>query len=128
MLVFRKKGRKITMYENMKILSCFDGYYTGDEPFGIRFVGETLCDDEFIIERPCSDLASFEYIVDGCGTLEINGQVLHPKKGDIFFERKQQPQILFAKGKRMAQIFYQLLRTGCQAADKILSARKHVSF
>lgn len=85
MLVFRKKGRKITMYENMKILSCFDGYYTGDEPFGIRFVGETLCDDEFIIERPCSDLASFEYIVDGCGTLEINGQVLHPKKGDIFF-------------------------------------------
>lgn len=69
------------MYENLMKLS----YSGGDEPLGIRFVGETVCDDEFMIERSCSDLTSFEYIVDGYGTLEINGQILHPKKGDIFF-------------------------------------------
>lgn len=68
------------MYENIKRFSASDD----DNPFGIRFVGETLCDDKFIIERKCSDMTSFEYIVDGYGTLEINGQILHPQKGDMF--------------------------------------------
>ena len=68
------------MYENIKLMKCED-----ECPLGIRFVGETMCDEKFIITRNCSDLTSFEYIVDGYGTLEINGQVLHPQKGDIFF-------------------------------------------
>lgn len=68
------------MYENLKKIS----YYSNDTPFGIWFVGETLCDEKFCIERHNSNLIAFEYIVDGCGTLEINNQVLHPEKGDIF--------------------------------------------
>lgn len=71
------------MYENIKLMKCGDEY-----PLGIRFVGETMCDEKFVIARNCSDLTSFEYIVDGYGTLEINGQVLHPKKGDMFFIRE----------------------------------------
>lgn len=67
------------MYENLKKIS-----YGDDNPLGIRFVGETLCDENFFIERNNSDLTSFEYIVEGSGTLEINGQILHPEKGDIF--------------------------------------------
>lgn len=68
------------MYENIK------RFYSGDDnrPFGIRFVGETICDSKFRIERQSSEWHSLEYIVDGVGTLEINGQVLRPKKGDIF--------------------------------------------
>lgn len=69
------------MYENIKKFT----YDNEESPLGIRFVGETLCDEKFVIERSNSDLSAFEYIVDGTGTLEINGQILHPKKGDIFF-------------------------------------------
>lgn len=55
---------------------------------GIRFMGESVCDEKFFIERACSDLTSFEYIVDGEGTLEIEGQILHPRRGDVFFLQK----------------------------------------
>lgn len=68
------------MYENIKLID-----YDKNLPFGIRFVGETLCDEKFVVKRSNSDLAAFEYIVDGVGTLEINGRVFHPKKGDMFF-------------------------------------------
>lgn len=67
------------MYENIKLFQ-----HDGECPLGIHFVGETLCDEKYCIERRNSDIASFEYIADGHGTLEINGQILHPKKGDIF--------------------------------------------
>lgn len=70
----------ITVYENIKLFPYHRGI-----PFGIRFVGETVCDDKFVIKRNKSDLAAFEYIVDGTGTLEINGKVYHPAKGDMFF-------------------------------------------
>lgn len=66
------------MYENVKVLK------ESNCPLGIRFVGETLCDEKYYISRKKSDLISLEYIMDGCGTLEINGHVLHPKKGDVF--------------------------------------------
>lgn len=69
------------MFENIKNFT----YDNGDFPLGIRFVGETVCDEKFVIERSKSDLNAFEYIMEGTGTLEINGQILHPKKGDIFF-------------------------------------------
>ena len=68
------------MYENIKLIT-----YKENLPFGIRFVGETVCDEKFVIKRNKSDLAAFEYIVEGTGTLEINGKLYHPKKGDMFF-------------------------------------------
>lgn len=80
MEIFTRKVRIITMYDNFKIMSN----ETSDAPVIIKFVGETVCDKKYEVERRCSDLSALEYIVDGCGTLEINGQVLHPKKGDIF--------------------------------------------
>lgn len=68
------------MYENIKLMS-----YDKNTPFGIRFVGETICDEKYIIKREKSDIAAFEYIVSGTGTLEINSGIYHPKKGDMFF-------------------------------------------
>lgn len=71
------------MYDNVKIIS-----YDEAAPVGIRFVGESICDERFFVERNCSDITSLEYISEGEGILEIEGQVLYPKKGDIFFLRK----------------------------------------
>ena len=66
------------MYENIKLFA------ESGRPLEVRFVGETVCDGKYRISRSCSDLNSLEYIVDGAGTLEINGQVLYPKAGDVF--------------------------------------------
>lgn len=70
------------MYENVK------AFREDDLPLGILFVGETLCDEKFCISRKNSDLNALEFIVEGEGTLEINGQILHPKKNDVFFLEK----------------------------------------
>lgn len=66
------------MYENIKVLK------ERHLPLEIRFVGETVCDEKYLIKRKSSEITSLEYIVGGKGTLEINGQTLYPKKGDVF--------------------------------------------
>lgn len=76
--IFTRKVRIITMHENIKV------YREENVPFGIHFVGETLCDEKYLISRKSSDIISLEYIVEGSGTLCINGQTLHPKKNDVF--------------------------------------------
>lgn len=56
-----------------------------NEPLKIEIVGETYCDKTFHIERKCSDLNALEFIIDGKGVLDIDGQHLEPEKNDIFF-------------------------------------------
>lgn len=73
------------MFENLKKISIPVPGKLCEKPLSINLVGETVCDEKFNIRRESSDLISLEYIVDGCGTLEINGQTLKPEKGDIFF-------------------------------------------
>lgn len=55
-----------------------------DEPLKIEIVGETYCDKTFVIERANSDLNALEFIIDGKGTLDIDGNHLEPEKNDIF--------------------------------------------
>ncbi len=55
------------------------------EPLKIEMVGETYCDKTFSIQRANSDLNAFEFIIDGRGSLDIDGQHLAPEKNDIFF-------------------------------------------
>ena len=56
-----------------------------DDPVKVLLVGETYCDRNFRIEREGSDLMALEYIIDGNGELNINGQRLEPERGDVFF-------------------------------------------
>ena len=70
------------MIENMK---CFSQHYDKNSPVKIIMVGETYCDEKFNVDREESDLSALEFILDGKGTLEIEGQVLHPKKNDVFY-------------------------------------------
>jgi AraC-like DNA-binding protein len=66
--------------ENTKI---FNSFVTRENPIDISIVGETFCDENYYIERECSDLMALEYIVSGSGTLEINGQTLCPKANSV---------------------------------------------
>lgn len=55
------------------------------DPLKVLLVGETYCDKHFSIVRENSDLNALEFIIDGHGTLDIEGQHLSPKKDDVFF-------------------------------------------
>ena len=66
------------------IMRSFSQFIKEGDPFGINFIGKSVCDEKFYTERESSDIMSLEYIVEGSGTLEINGQTLRPEKGDVF--------------------------------------------
>lgn len=66
------------------VMRSFYRFVKEGDPFGINFVGKTVCDEKYITERDDSEIMSLEYIIEGDGTLEINGQTLHPTKGDVF--------------------------------------------
>lgn len=70
------------MIEKFKNFTVFNN---GSEPLKIDIVGETYCDKTFSIERTDSDLNALEFIIDGKGYLDIDGQNLVPEKNDIFF-------------------------------------------
>ena len=56
----------------------FSALYDESEPLKIDIIGETYCDKTFKIERAVSDLNALEFIVDGRGSFEIEGQKLSP--------------------------------------------------
>ena len=66
-----------------------DIYSFNQDPWdekGITFVltGISYCDPNYRISRINSDVTVIEYIIDGEGTIEINGRTFHPKKGDSY--------------------------------------------
>lgn len=70
------------MIEDFKNFSAF---VSAEDPVKILLVGETYCDRSFRIERQNSDMMALEYIIDGTGMLDIEGQHLVPEKEDVFF-------------------------------------------
>lgn len=71
-------------------------YSSKDTPLDIITVGETFCDKDYKIRRSDSDLHSFEYILDGKGYLDINGQHLVPQKNDIFLLTEKSSHCYYA--------------------------------
>lgn len=59
-----------------------------DQPLQIELIGETYCDESFKISRESSDLNALEFIIEGEGVLEIDGQYLSPQTNDIFMLKK----------------------------------------
>ncbi len=53
----------------------------------IRFslAGTTFPDKSYRIHRPASYTACIEFIEEGCGTVELDGESFHPKAGDSYF-------------------------------------------
>ncbi|MGN1203118.1 MAG: AraC family transcriptional regulator, partial [Eubacterium sp.] len=63
----------------------FSSLMNEEDPVKVWLVGETYCDKNFKIERENSDMMALEYIIEGTGTLEIEGQHLTPEGEDVFF-------------------------------------------
>lgn len=53
-------------------------------PFYIELTGITYPDPSYEIKRDCSNIYVLEYIIEGCGTVEINGKTFYPTKGDVY--------------------------------------------
>lgn len=83
--ITEKVGNIKMLMDRNDIMRSFSQFIKDGDPFGINFIGKSICDDRFFIEREVSEIMSLEYIIDGKGTLEINGQTLNPEKGDVFF-------------------------------------------
>ncbi|MBE5957575.1 MAG: AraC family transcriptional regulator [Lachnospiraceae bacterium] len=60
--------------------------HSSDNSRGIIFAltGITYADKNYRIARRNSDVTVIEYIIEGEGTIEVNGNVFHPKKGDTY--------------------------------------------
>lgn len=61
-------------------------YFLQDEgaPFEIIISGRSWCDGSYRIFRECSEFWVIEYISSGMGSIEINGKVYYPQKGDVY--------------------------------------------
>ena len=53
-------------------------------PFYVELAGITFPDAAYSIYRESSEIYVLEYIIDGCGTVEIDGQTFFPSKGDVY--------------------------------------------
>ncbi len=69
----------------------FWSQYDPARPFHLIMTGISYCDHTYMIERRPSPSYSFEYIIQGRGTLEIDGRTVHPAENDVY---------LFWKGSR----------------------------
>lgn len=61
-------------------------YFLQEEgaPFEIIISGRSWCDESYRIFRECSEFWVIEYISSGMGSIEINGKVYYPQKGDVY--------------------------------------------
>ena len=53
-------------------------------PFYVELTGITYPDADYGIDRDCSEVYVLEYIMEGSGVVEIDGQVFYPSKGDVY--------------------------------------------
>jgi AraC family transcriptional regulator of arabinose operon len=64
-------------------------------PLTVLMSGISYCDKNYRIERHGENLFSFEYIIDGSGTLKINSQTLYPQKNDVYILTKNSDHIYY---------------------------------
>ncbi len=64
----------------------------------IRFslAGTTFPDKSYRIHRPSSYTACIEYIEEGCGTVELDGEIFHPRAGDSYFLQTGRHHLYFS--------------------------------
>lgn len=67
-----------------KIKSFIIDEETKHLPFYVELTGITYPDPDYEIRRENSDIYVLEYVIDGCGVIEIDGQTFYPSKGDVY--------------------------------------------
>ena len=77
-----------------------DIYYISDSdtnlPFFVTIAGISYPDPSYHITRINSHVMTIEYIIDGCGTILINGKELHPQKGDVYMLPQNSNHVYFS--------------------------------
>lgn len=68
------------MHEELQLF-CPDRLY---HPFFISMCGYSYCDGGYKINRRCSDVTVFEYIMEGTGVVQTNQTIFYPSKGDVY--------------------------------------------
>lgn len=68
--------------ENTKI---FNSFVTRENPIDISIVGETFCDENYYIERECSDLMALEYIVSAAARSKLTGRHFAQRQTALFY-------------------------------------------
>ena len=68
-------------------------------PFYIQMSGISYCDATYKIDRRNSDIYCFEYVIEGEGTIKIDGQEFTAAKGDIYILPKGYNHLYFSDGK-----------------------------
>lgn len=63
-------------------------YYQTDYPLNIMVVGKTACTPDYHVARECSHIMALEYISQGKGTFEINGQTYQPERNSTMLLTK----------------------------------------
>lgn len=66
------------------IVSFGENISEQNRPFFIEMAGITYPDPNYHIVRKHSLIHCFEYVIDGEGTVQVDGQVNHPVKGDLY--------------------------------------------
>ncbi len=59
-----------------------DGRASG--PFWIEMAGVSYCDGNYRIERTHSDITVIEYVLEGRGTVHVDGHRFYPQAGDVY--------------------------------------------
>ncbi len=68
----------------------------GSQALTFELAGISYCDAGYRIWRPRSTVACIEYILEGEGTIQIDGQIRHPKAGDCYFLHMGKDQLYYA--------------------------------
>lgn len=62
-----------------------DFYLNQEEyPFNLQMVGISYCDGSYRVERTNPGIYVFEYILEGEGTILVEGEAFRPVKGDVY--------------------------------------------
>lgn len=65
-------------------------------PFHIEMCGTSYCDGNYRINRPCSRIHCFEYIISGTGTIHTPSGVFCPSAGDVYFLRRGEDHLYYS--------------------------------
>ena len=56
----------------------------GDEILGVELAGKSWCDGSYRIERPCSQVWVVEQVLEGEGTILVDGRRFTARAGDLY--------------------------------------------
>jgi AraC family transcriptional regulator of arabinose operon len=91
------------MHELVRNIRMIEDYHyftpeNKDAPFIIDLCGISYCDGTYRIERKCSELFVFEYILEGTGIVISDAVTYKPSAGDVYILHKGSNHLYYSDG------------------------------